>query len=1075
MKPNKRFLSLLFVVTMLVGCGSNNGVTSGNETPSSNVVTDTATSSGGSTIEDTKPKYYKVLFKVDNRNYDVALVENASDIEFPDTPEKDGYTFVGWFDEKDNQFTSGSELTEDIVVEARFKAINYNINYDVNGGTRDNTNNSYTIEEEVILGEASKEGYTFDGWYSGEEKVTSIEKGSTGNINLEARYNVINHDIKYENTYGLANENNPLSYNIESGTITFYDLPDRAGFTFAGWSYNGAESSTRELEASELEGSITLKAMWNEVADLSPFTYVVDDNRHVKITGIKDVNAKEIVVPDYVYEIELGAFKNCKSVEKLTIPYTGNRSNGEYYALGYIFGAQSYVQNDIIPASLHEVTVTGRYSNNERLRTNSFYNCMNLTNIVIGNGFTYMETRIFYDCFALTDLTIPFVGEERKDSISDVVRHFSWIFSSETGNSEKMYYGFTHYNYLDHQDDYNLYNNGYVKTARGYIPNSLKNITIGGGNIGDCCLEYLEKVETITIKEGTTYLGYNAFNGCSSLKELNVPDSVEIVEDFLMQFYNTTFYNNKINDALKGDGFIYLNDKVVASYVGDETDVIIPEGVVTLADGAFTKWSFGDIKLCPNVEKITCPSSLKYIGVYCDGGGGAFSSCDVEQVILNDGLEMIGAGTFEGKSVSDIVIPDSVTYVGNDAFYNTEWLNNQPDGPVYAGKSLYTYKGSMPVNYTLEIKEETTCIVNFALADQSNLIGVSIPSSVHTISSYAFRNDTNLASVLLPDNLLHLGYMAFDKCTALSELVIPNKLKLLPNISLNTINVKLSFADDSQIEIISSNALRSFKNQVIELPSSIKQFEYCSLVAEKTLTIIIPNGTNLTRFDKQSTGYKNDSPATIIFMGTENNYNFGTGNFYYYSEGEPACDENGTYIGNYWHYDVNGNIIIWGQEGSAYFTVIENSQSSWTSYNADKLFDNSNSVSWRIGTDSYNAETGAYFVVEASREILLRGYTITVEHANYPKGNAYLPKSWVVYGSNDFDDWTLIDAVDNSGYYAENYAYSSLTYTQHTYNVDDDSMAYKYYKFVFHSYSEDYDDIKNDLKINEIKFDYVKA
>ena len=57
-------------------------------------------------------------------------------------------------------------------------------------------------------------------------------------------------------------------------------------------------------------------------------------------------------------------------------------------------------------------------------------------------------------------------------------------------------------------------------------------------------------------------------------------------------------------------------------------------------------------------------------------------------------------------NLTSISIPDSVTSIGNGVFYNTAWYNNQ-NGDIYVGKVYYAYKGTMPENTSVTIKEGT--------------------------------------------------------------------------------------------------------------------------------------------------------------------------------------------------------------------------------------------------------------------------------------------------------------------------------------------------------------------------------
>jgi hypothetical protein len=102
------------------------------------------------------------------------------------------------------------------------------------------------------------------------------------------------------------------------------------------------------------------------------------------------------------------------------------------------------------------------------------------------------------------------------------------------------------------------------------------------------------------------------------------------------------------------------------------------------------------------------------------------------------------------------------------AFHDTAWLNSQPDGLVYAGKVLYTYKGKMPDNTVItNIRDDTIAIADSALSHWS-LTNITIPSSVAYIGRDAFRECFDLASIIIPPSVTSIGDGAFYSCDNLT-------------------------------------------------------------------------------------------------------------------------------------------------------------------------------------------------------------------------------------------------------------------------------------------------------------------
>ena len=126
-------------------------------------------------------------------------------------PDKNGYTFNDWVDEDENVVTSDTVVKGDMSLLPTYTINNYNVTYDVNGGTIENDNpTTYTVEDEFIINNPSKAGYTFRGWSSdgGATYQTSaaIYKGTTGDKNYVAYYSP-NPDTKYTVIHEVMNLN----------------------------------------------------------------------------------------------------------------------------------------------------------------------------------------------------------------------------------------------------------------------------------------------------------------------------------------------------------------------------------------------------------------------------------------------------------------------------------------------------------------------------------------------------------------------------------------------------------------------------------------------------------------------------------------------------------------------------------------------------------------------------------------------------------------------------------------------------------------------------------------------------
>ena len=357
-------------------------------------------------------------------------------------------------------------------------------------------------------------------------------------------------------------------------------------------------------------------------------------------------------------------------------------------------------------------------------------------------------------------------------------------------------------------------------------------------------------ITSVTIPNGVTTIGFSAFNGCIKLEKIKFSSNLDTVCE--NAFNNTKWFNNQSN------GLVYVG-KVAYKYKGDmprNTKITVKSDTVSISESAF--------KDCANLTAILIPSSVKHIDKYafynCQGltklnfndgieriENDAFGSCEkLTSVNFSETLKSIGAFAFvECKKLSEITIPQSVTsvgeyafsgcenlasvtvsddlpYVGGRAFEKTKWLNSQPDGVVYIGKSAYGYKGDMPKNTELSLMSDITNISGYAFYEEKNLTSVKIPETVSRIGNWAFLDCEGLKNVNIPDGVKRIESWTFSNCSSLTNITVPDSVTVLDGLAFsyctNLKNIELS----KNLTEIGMGALSHCTSlETIDIPDSV--------------------------------------------------------------------------------------------------------------------------------------------------------------------------------------------------------------------------------------------------------------
>lgn len=193
------------------------------------------------------------------------------------SPKRKGYTFKGWYKDKNytkriRKIKKGSKGNKRIY--ALWKAVKYKLSYTSNGGVNDYRNaKKYTCERSVKLYPATKENYTFVGWYKDKKltkKVTKLKKGTRGNIRLYAKWQLEALNINREGASDMI-----WSWWSYPQVISYNNLQDNVY-----WGFTTSEGYSGVAEYNNVSHKTT-KTLLKKVSE-------VDDHNGVAVTVMND-------------------------------------------------------------------------------------------------------------------------------------------------------------------------------------------------------------------------------------------------------------------------------------------------------------------------------------------------------------------------------------------------------------------------------------------------------------------------------------------------------------------------------------------------------------------------------------------------------------------------------------------------------------------------------------------------------------------------------------------------------------------------------------------------------------------
>ena len=184
------------------------------------------------------------------------------------------------------------------------------------------------------------------------------------------------------------------------------------------------------------------------------------------------------------------------------------------------------------------------------------------------------------------------------------------------------------------------------------------------------CGSFNKGLKKLVLPKHLHTLGGGAFYGCKNLEQLTIRGDFMWEQEWMN--FNPFYYTEKLSviknsnpNFIAVDGMLMSADrKILFRCVNDDKEIVVKDGVETIAQGAFC----GRVKM----EKVILPGSLKTI---CND---AFSGChSIDNIVIPEGVLSLGVGSFEFcRNLKTMKLPSSLKEIGPGAFEHSDKLQN---------------------------------------------------------------------------------------------------------------------------------------------------------------------------------------------------------------------------------------------------------------------------------------------------------------------------------------------------------------------------------------------------------------
>ncbi|MBS1416541.1 MAG: leucine-rich repeat protein [Clostridia bacterium] len=511
-----------------------------------------------------------------------------------------------------------------------------------------------------------------------------------------------------------------------------------------------------------------------------------------------------------------------------------------------------------------------------------FYNCKNLSEVVLPDGIAAIGHYMFYQCNSLTEITIPNTVQVMENQAFYYCNNLSIVTFAPGNDANELTlkgsysagYDYTiRYPVFDHCDKLTSLSfpkrlkvlGDYALTATNISEVSFADDTILS-EIGKYAL-YMAEISSVVIPANVVQIGEFAFSRCASLS------SVEFAEGSMLEIINTSVFSYTSFTEIEIPASVTRIGNSAFGYSKLETITFAENSkLVSIGNGAFQKSAIKAIEIPATVEEIG--EDIPTSPYASPSHGYAFDGCrNLVSVTFQAGskLKAIYIYAFRNTAIGEFRLPSSeneielekqlffgcnnLTYI----YVSENVLNNLDQAlmgcPVLETVEISAQNTSYSVNDELPLVSNVSgnSIIYFFTALNGKNSEVVIPDGTLDIENSAFKNQVYITKVTIPASVMQIGQGAFQNCFALEEVnfVGTSALQSIGNgaftncLSLKKINLPLGVTSYGTYLFANCASLEE-----ITLPADMKTlpnytFDKCTSLS----SVIMPEGlTTIGRY-----------------------------------------------------------------------------------------------------------------------------------------------------------------------------------------------------------------------------------